>query len=153
MDDTTRRGHAALRRGRTSIAHQVYLVTAVTHGRAPLFADWRTGRLVVNALRRYRHAAETLCYVVMPDHLHWLLRLEPQYTLSQVVRGVKGNSSYEIGRRQATQGHVWQPGFHDRALRADEDLQAAARYIVANPLRAGLVRRLVDYPLWDAVWL
>jgi hypothetical protein len=29
----------------------------------------------------------------------------------------------------------------------------AARYIVANPLRAGLTRRLGDYPLWDAIWL
>jgi len=32
-------------------------------------------------------------------------------------------------------------------------VQATARYIVANPLRAGLVERLGDYPLWDAVWL
>jgi len=28
-----------------------------------------------------------------------------------------------------------------------------ARYIVANPLRAGLVSRVGDYPLWDACWL
>ncbi len=28
-----------------------------------------------------------------------------------------------------------------------------ARYIIANPLRAGLVGRVGDYPLWDAVWL
>jgi len=28
-----------------------------------------------------------------------------------------------------------------------------ARYIVANPLRAGLVERIGDYPLWDATWL
>jgi hypothetical protein len=28
-----------------------------------------------------------------------------------------------------------------------------ARYVVANPLRAGLVKRLGDYPLWDAIWL
>jgi hypothetical protein len=28
-----------------------------------------------------------------------------------------------------------------------------ARYVVANPLRAGLVQTLRNYPLWDAVWL
>jgi hypothetical protein len=28
-----------------------------------------------------------------------------------------------------------------------------ARYIIANPLRAGLVDRIGDYPLWDAMWL
>jgi hypothetical protein len=38
-------------------------------------------------------------------------------------------------------------------MRKDQDLQVAARYIVANPLRAGLVKRVGDYPLWDAIWL
>ncbi|MGH8412134.1 MAG: REP-associated tyrosine transposase, partial [Pseudomonas sp.] len=38
-------------------------------------------------------------------------------------------------------------------IRRDEDLPAVARYIVANPLRAGLVEKIGDYPLWDAVWL
>jgi len=38
-------------------------------------------------------------------------------------------------------------------MRKEEDLQALARYIVANPLRAGLVKRVGDYPHWDAMWL
>ena len=48
---------------------------------------------------------------------------------------------------------VWQKGYFDRALRYEEDLKAAARYIIANPLRAGLVAQVGDYPLWDAIWL
>jgi REP element-mobilizing transposase RayT len=48
---------------------------------------------------------------------------------------------------------VWQNGFHDHALRQEEDLAEVARYIVANPLRAGLVERLGDYPHWHAIWL
>jgi hypothetical protein len=51
------------------------------------------------------------------------------------------------------EGPVWQSGFHDRALRHDEDLLDAARYIVANPLRAGLVKSLRMYSHWDACWL
>jgi putative transposase len=35
----------------------------------------------------------------------------------------------------------------------DEDLLAAARYIVRNPVRAGLATKCVLYPFWDAVWL
>jgi REP element-mobilizing transposase RayT len=50
-------------------------------------------------------------------------------------------------------GRLWQPGYHDHALRREEDLVATARYLVANPLRAGLVQHIGDYPLWDAVWL
>jgi hypothetical protein len=32
-------------------------------------------------------------------------------------------------------------------------MQGIARYIVGNPLQAGLVDRIGDYPHWDAVWL
>jgi len=48
---------------------------------------------------------------------------------------------------------LWQKGYFDRALRREEDLKAMARYIVANPLRAGLVEHIGQYPLWDAIWL
>jgi REP element-mobilizing transposase RayT len=48
---------------------------------------------------------------------------------------------------------IWQPGFHDHALRHDDDVAEIARYIVANPLRAGLVARLGDDSHWDAVWV
>jgi len=41
----------------------------------------------------------------------------------------------------------------DHALRTDENLLNVARYIIANPLRAGLVTRIGDYPLWDSIWL
>ncbi|MNN82247.1 hypothetical protein D3C81_1991650 [compost metagenome] len=54
-----------------------------------------------------------------------------------------------VGRK----GSLWQQGYHDRALRRDEDLVKLARYVVANPLRAGLVEKLGDYPLWDAIWV
>jgi hypothetical protein len=44
-------------------------------------------------------------------------------------------------------------GFHDHALHRDEDLKNLGLYVVANPLRAGLVKSLGDYPHWDAIWL
>ena len=48
---------------------------------------------------------------------------------------------------------LWQRGYHDHAVRKEENIREIARYIVANPLRAGLVRSLKDYPYWNAVWL
>ncbi|PUE13003.1 hypothetical protein B9Z33_05885 [Limnohabitans sp. T6-20] len=83
----------------------------------------------------------------MPDHLHWLMQLGEEVDLGRCVQGVKSLVSRELGQP------IWQPGFHDRAMRKDEDLQALARYIVTNPLRAGLVKRVGDYPHWDAMWL
>jgi len=43
--------------------------------------------------------------------------------------------------------------YHDRALRREYDVVRVARYIIANPLRAGLVDKVGDYPHWDAVWV
>ncbi|TDV49208.1 REP element-mobilizing transposase RayT [Pseudomonas graminis] len=145
---------ADLRLGRYSGAGQIYLLTSVVNGRQPLFSNWRTGRLVVEEFRRAQQAgiAESLAWVVMPDHFHWLVVLR-EGTLGMLVRRVKSGSALAIMRAGHTPLRVWQKGYHDRAVRREEDLQAVARYIVANPLRAGLVKRVGDYPLWDAVWL
>jgi hypothetical protein len=61
-------------------------------------------------------------------------------------------SAAAVNRHRGTAGAVWQPGFHDRALRHDESLVTAARYLIANPLRAGLVACPGNYPFWDTVW-
>ncbi len=142
-----------LRKGRVSISGQIYLVTTITHDRKPVFADWQCGRAVVKSLMAEQGRVSTLAFVVMPDHLHWLLQLDDDAGLERVVRNVKSWSARRINTQSHRQGQVWQRGFHDHALRREEDVQAIARYVVANPLRAGLVKRIGDYPLWDAVWL
>jgi len=88
----------------------------------------------------------------MPDHFHWLVELQST-GLGELMRQTKARATHAINQRLQRSGPLWQSSFHDRAIRREEDLQAVARYIVTNPLRAGLVRRVGDYPLWDAVWL
>jgi len=137
-----------LRKGRVTQAGMVYHITAVTKDRTPWFASLSNGRKVVQQLMALQAAnrAETLSYVVMPDHLHWLMVLH-EGKLSDAMQILKGRSAREIGHA------VWQSNYHDHAVRLDEDLPQMARYIVANPLRANLVERIGDYSLWDAVWL
>ena len=138
-----------LRRGRVSVPGCVYSVTFVTHGRWPGLAEVWVGRRVIRCLRDMDAdgRAETLAFCVMPDHVHWLVRLMPGSDLSGLVGRVKGSSSRAIPLLR------WQRGFHDHAVRDDERLRALARYIVANPVRAGVVQRVGEYPHWDAVWL
>ena len=141
--------HASrLRAGRHSQASAVYHVIATTHARQPLFADLYAARTVIRVLHLEQclGRAQTLAFVLMPDHLHWLMRLQTM-NLSRVVRDVKAVSAHHLG------GKVWQTGFFDHAARQEEDIVAMARYIVANPLRAGLVQSLGDYPHWDSIWL
>jgi len=93
-----------------------------------------------------------LAWVVMPDHIHLLAELRGG-TLPEMVRKLKGRTAMRINALRESRGSVWQRGYHDHAIRREEALIDAARYVVANPLRAGLVRRLGDYPFWDSVYL
>ena len=143
-----------LRHGRHSEHGRSYLITAVVHHRQRLFTDLFLGRLLVAELRQVHELGlvDSLAWVVMPDHVHWLFELKQQ-TLGDVVRRIKSRSTLTINRRRQSTGRVWQPGYYDRAVRVEDDIRTMARYIAANPLRAGLVERLGDYSLWDAAWL
>ncbi|MCY1462279.1 hypothetical protein D9M71_800370 [compost metagenome] len=88
----------------------------------------------------------------MPDHFHWLIELR-QGSLGGLVQRTKSLTTKAVKQSTGRNTSLWQRGFHDRALRREEDLVKVARYVVANPLRAGLVERLGDYPLWDAIWV
>ncbi|NUT75458.1 transposase [Pseudomonas sp. C1C7] len=143
-----------LRMGRYAEPHRIYLLTTNTIGREPVFENFKLGRLVVHQFRQAQNSgwAKSLAWVVMPDHFHWLIELE-NCSLSTLMRTTKSLITREVNLASNRVGPLWQQGYHDRALRREEDLVKMARYVVANPLRAGLVKRLGDYPLWDAVWL
>jgi len=120
----------------------------------PLFTDLRFARAVIQQLRlsEQEGTCQSLAWVLMPDHLHWLVELR-QGSLSSLMRAFKSRSSCALFRVGVDRQRVWQPGFHDRALRRDDNVKAAARYIIANPIRAGLVQRAGEYSHWDCVWL
>ena len=138
-----------LRKRRVSHPYQAYLVTIATRHRQAFFHDYQLARAGARTIAELESlgACHNWCYVLMPDHCHWLFSLRAAYSLEQTVRMFKGKSSRLAGIR------LWQRGFHDHALRHDEDLLPAARYVIANPLRAGLVGRVGDYPYWNAAWL
>ena len=145
-----------LRGGRISMARGAYHIIFRTYGQRPLFRDLHLGRIVVAGMRWQDETrrTSTLAFVVMPDHVHWLFTLGPDATLPDVMSRLKGFTARRINASIGCTGsQVWQAGFFDHAVRRDEDLRAIARYIVANPLRAGIVTSLGDYALWDARWV
>jgi len=142
-----------LRKGRFSEANRIYHITTTTYDRRPWFKDFKNGRMLVERLQNEQARADTLAYVVMPDHLHWLMQLKAGTQLAKVVQNIKKISASKINQSLGRTGKIWQSGYYDHALRKEEDIQSIARYIVANPLRAGLVTEIGQYPLWDAKWL
>ncbi|SDT37119.1 REP element-mobilizing transposase RayT [Pseudomonas sp. Z003-0.4C(8344-21)] len=143
-----------LRVGRYAEPNRIYLLATNTLNREPIFADFALGRLVVHQFRRAQclGLAKSLAWVVMPDHFHWLVELE-NCSLRKLMRETKSLTAREVNLASGRNGPLWQQGFHDRALRREDDLVKMARYVVANPLRARLVDKIGDYPLWDTVWL
>lgn len=89
--------------------------------------------------------SRSLAWVVMPDHLHWLMELQ-KGTLAQCMAVLKSRSSRLLNRQLGRKGPLWQHGYHDHAVRTDESLHEKAMYILANPVRAGLAGELGKYP-------
>ena len=143
-----------LRRGRFSQPGGLYLLTTVTHERQQIFTQFNYARGVIQQLRQAEldGLCRSLAWVVMPDHVHWLIELQSG-TLSCLMRRFKSRSSHALYQRGMSRKKIWQPGYQNRALRRKESVLHVARYIVANPIRAGLVDRAGDYSHWDAVWI
>jgi len=151
----SRGGYSALRHGRTAIPGGVYLITFVTHERRRLFTDFECACATAAALAEpmlWRNS-RLLAWVLMPDHWHGLVQLGAMDTLATAIGRVKAVSSRRLNSMRSSRNAVWSSGYHDHAVRRESEVLPTARYVVANPLRAGLVASIADYPFWDASWL
>jgi len=137
-----------LRKCRISIIGNVYSITICTQNKQYIFHSFKAARILINAMRFQdeRDYTETIAFVVMPDHLHWLFELK-ESELSKIVHSIKSFCSHKIELLN------WQEGYYEHQLRNEESIMKHSRYIVANPLRARLVSDIGLYPHWDAVWL
>jgi putative transposase len=95
---------------------------------------------------------ELACYVVMPNHVHAIVRpLTPALPLEKVLQRWKGGSSCTINRHLGRTGTLWQRESFDRILRDEEHLWRAVQYVSRNPKNAGLSSdgvRLWIRPSW-----
>jgi putative transposase len=112
-----------------------------TRGGLPSFEDGRLIALCLECLAASasRYGLEVVAYCFMPDHVHLLVVGADDAPLVRFVQHFK----------QAT-GHrrpgLWQRSYYDHILREEEDLEDTARYIWANPVRAGMVENVLAYP-------
>ncbi len=95
-------------------------------------------------------------FIIMPDHVHGILILEPEYldlpanhvsgktplprgfnycpvSLSAVVRALKTESAKHINRMRGVSGVFWQRGFYDRIIRDEKEFGHVRLYIRDNP--------------------
>ena len=91
-------------------------------------------------------------YVIMPDHIHFFVRGNPDFLLSSWVGGLKramsvvGLNQSHATRLPLQRKSLWQPGFFDHLLRNDESYAQKWGYVRENPVRAGLVAEWHEWP-------
>ncbi len=78
-------------------------------------------------------------WVVMPDHLHAIIGLKGDKTISRVMNRIKGVASRKINLLRHKEGSLWQEGYHDEIIRNERQMNATINYIHDNPVAAGLV--------------
>ena len=91
------------------------------------------------------YRVEVTAYCFMPDHCHALLEgLAFDSELLKCIKMFRQRSGHAY--RARTSERLWQDGYFDRFLRSDQATLDAARYIVANLLRANLCADARQYP-------
>ena len=124
-----------------------YFLTICAWNRAKVFTAAENVDAVLTEFRRTNNDRmfAGIAYCFMPDHFHALLQgTRDDSDFKEFVRIFKQRSAFRWKRRTGTE--LWQRGYFDRVLRADEDVVTVARYLLNNPVRAGLVGCPQDYP-------
>jgi REP element-mobilizing transposase RayT len=133
------------------LGRRPYFLTICCHHRRAQFVR---PNLVDLVLQHFLHAAVAhefaiTAYCFMPDHMHALVEAESdQSDLRAFVSLAKQRSGYYFQRAAHTR--LWQEGYYDRVPRSNEPQLEIIRYIVSNPVRAGIVAQPDHYPYWGS---
>ncbi len=95
---------------------------------------------------RSRHRARIYGYVLMPEHLHFLINEPPEIHLDQFIKSFKQSVSREL---KGPRKQFWQTRYYDRNIRGEAARLEVIHYIHQNPVKRGLVSAPADYP-WSS---
>lgn len=128
----------------------LYHVTARGNGRLAIFVDDSDRERFLAVLASVVARYHVLChgYCLMGNHYHLLLET-PEANLSRAMRQLNGVYSQSFNRRHGRPGHVLEGRFHAQVVDKEAYLRAVCRYIVLNPVRAGLVAHPGQWP-WSS---
>ena len=108
--------------------------------RQRIFEDEEDHRRFLETLVRYRDACgcSLLAYCLMPNHVHIVLR-EGEQPLENVMRRIGASYVYWYNAKYGRTGHLFQDRFRSEAVESDAYFFTVLRYIMQNPVKAGLV--------------
>ncbi len=116
-----------------------YFITICTKGRNCVLSNivFDTNNAAILQLRPYGEIAESYIktipgidkYVIMPNHIHMIVRKTNGKSIVSDIRSFKGLVTKRIGER------IWQASYYDHIIRNEKDYQEKWRYIAENPAR------------------
>ncbi|HEX3723321.1 MAG TPA: transposase [Nitrolancea sp.] len=123
------------------------MLTLVAEGRQRIFEKPELASACIDLLHEQAtlDAIAVLAYCLMPDHLHLLARVDGTTDMIRFVQAYKSRSTRLAWQHQHF-GRLWQRSFHDHFMREIDDELHSLRYILANPIRSGMVETWQDYP-------
>ena len=142
---------------------QTVAFTLCTSPRIPVFNSMHLFTTLEQQLIEsvQHHNCELAIYLFMPDHLHSVVTSETATSdpLSAMKRFKQCSGFWS---KQSKAPFQWQKDFYDHILRREADLTKHIRYILSNPVRAGIVSAWKAYPYkgstlykieeWDESW-
>ena len=115
------------------------------HLRVPAIAE-----CVMESWRHFDHERyELLASCVMPNHVHVIARIFKGEDLGSILHSWKSYTANEANAILGKRGRFWWREYYDHCIRDEEGLTRSVRYVLDNPVKAGLV----DWPYtWCAGW-
>jgi REP element-mobilizing transposase RayT len=107
---------------------------------------WRFLSIVARAVAAYNLLILAMC--LMSNHYHIVLET-PEGNLSRAMHFINGVFAQRSNRRHRQTGHVFEGRFRSLIIQRESYLMRAARYVVRNPVRAGLVHEAAAWP-WSS---
>lgn len=98
--------------------------------------------LLGEAVKRFRWIVHD--YTLMNNHYHVVIET-PEKTLSRGMQWLNGRYAQRFNKRHNRAGHLFQGRFHGQLVQKESHLLELIRYVVLNPVRAGMVERPEEY--------
>ncbi len=146
------KGYRQLRKGRSSNPGFYYFITTNLMNRRPLLKSEDAADEVKRSIHWMEEAGRWTCisYVLMPDHIHLVIRLGENSSLPGCMKTFKSYTANRISKLTSASFPIWQDGYFDHRFRTDGKFFQVLFYVFWNPVEAGLVEPFsMDYPHWD----
>ena len=86
-----------------------------------------------------------ISWCIMPNHVHVLIEVMKNISLSSILHSWRSFSSNEINKLLNRSGRLWMPEYFDRFIRDNDHFNNVVDYIHNNPVKAGLVKEAREY--------